>query len=166
MLAASLAVASGEAPAPDLSLPDMSGNPQSLRQYRGRIVVLNFWATWCEPCREEMPMLVEAQKLYAERGLAVIGASLDDAGTQSKIAPFIRKRKINFPIWVGATPEDLKKFGLGEALPATVFLDRDGRIVARVLGQLRKRHLTERVEWLLGNQQGEPPQPLVNNLGH
>lgn len=121
LLLASLSMA-GDSPSPDLALRNMSGNPQSLRQYRGKIVVLNFWATWCEPCRDEMPMLVEAQELYTERGLVGIGASLDDSSTRSRIAPFIRKRKINFPVWVGATPAAIQPcahaFDVGRITPS------------------------------------------------
>ena len=75
------------------SLPDLNGNPQTLEQYRGRVVVLNFWATWCIPCREEMPLLVNIQKLYESKGVVVIGASADDEGTQAQIPPFIAKAK-------------------------------------------------------------------------
>ena len=132
--------------APDFSLPDSKGAQQNLRDYRGKIVVLNFWATWCIPCAEEMPMLVDIQKRFEDQGVVVIGVSLDDATTQAKIAPFVRKKKVNFPIWLGATTEDLKRLGLGEALPATAFLDQDGRITGRVLGKLRKKDLTHRVE--------------------
>lgn len=151
--------------APEFSLPDLKGAQQDLRDYRGKIVVLNFWATWCVPCAEEMPMLVDIQKRYAAQGVVVIGVSLDDATTRAKIDPFVRKKKVNFPIWLGATTEDLKRLGLGEALPATAFLDREGRITGRVLGMLRKKDLNHRVEWLLGNHQGDAPKPLVNNLG-
>lgn len=151
--------------APEYSLRDMMGSTASLDQYRGKIVVLNFWATWCGPCAHEMPWLARVQKTYGERGVVVIGVSLDDSETQSKIPRFIKKKKVNFPVWVGGTTEDLELFGLGEALPATAFIDRDGRIVGRVLGMLRKRDLNHRVKWLLGEQQGSPPEPLVNNLG-
>jgi thiol-disulfide isomerase/thioredoxin len=152
--------------APPLSLRDAEGKPASLDQYQGKPVVLNFWATWCGPCAEEMPWLAEVQRTYGDRGVAVIGVSLDDLTTLAKVPRFMKKKKINFPVWHGGTTEDLKRFGLGEALPATAFIDGNGQIVGRVLGMLRKRDLNHRVEWLLGNQQGEPPQPLVNNLGN
>jgi cytochrome c biogenesis protein CcmG/thiol:disulfide interchange protein DsbE len=151
--------------APSLSLRDAAGNPASLDQYAGKAIVLNFWATWCGPCAEEMPWLAEVEKTYGDRGVAVIAVSLDDAKSQAKIPRFMQKKKINFPVWLGGTTDDLDRFGLGESLPATAFIDRDGRIVGRVLGMLRKRDLKHRVEWLLGKQQGDPPQPLVNNLG-
>jgi thiol-disulfide isomerase/thioredoxin len=156
--------ARGDGFAPPLSLKDLSGEPQRLESHRGKIVVLNFWATWCGPCVEEMPMLADIQKRYGGRGVMVIGVSLDEEGSVEKVPRFVQKRKINFPVWVGGTTEDLERFGLGEALPATAFIDAEGRIVGRVLGMLRKRDLRHRVEWLLGERKGKPPEPLVNNL--
>jgi cytochrome c biogenesis protein CcmG/thiol:disulfide interchange protein DsbE len=150
---------------PVLSLRDAQANPASLDQYKGKIVVLNFWATWCGPCADEMPWLVNIQKTYGDRGVVVIGVSLDDATTQGKVPKFLQKKKVNFPVWLGGTMEDVKRFGLGEALPATAFVNREGQIEGRVLGMLRKKDLIHRVEWLLGNREGDPPQPLVNNLG-
>jgi thiol-disulfide isomerase/thioredoxin len=138
--------------------------PQRLSQYQGKIVILNFWATWCENCKTELPMLVEEQKRYRERGVVVIGASLDDATTVKKVRPYARKEKLNFPVWVGATADHLEKFGLGQAIPATAFFDRDGNLVGRVLGVLRRDDLEHRIEWLLGNTQGTPPAPLLNDL--
>jgi len=93
LLAATAAPAQDSPPADiaQLSLKDLSGHPQSLDAHRGQIIVLNFWATWCVPCREEMPMLVKLQKDYAARGVTVIGPSADDEGTQKNIAPFLRK---------------------------------------------------------------------------
>ena len=149
---------------PDLSLWDASMKPQKLSQYRGKIVVLNFWATWCEPCKTELPMLVDEQEHYRDRGVIVIGASLDDATTVKKVRPFAKKEKLNFPVWIGATVGHLEKLGLGQAIPATAFFDREGNLVGRVMGELRQPELEHRIEWLLGNRQGTAPQPLVNNL--
>jgi len=157
--------ARGEEKVPELALRDLNGQPQSLESYRGKIVVLNFWATWCGPCMEEMPMLVKSQERYGARGLVVIGVSLDGDSARPEVEKFAKKKKVNFPVWVGGTTEDLERFGLGEALPATAFFDGDGRIVGRVLGMLRKRDLLHRIEWMLGETKGEPPAPLVNNLG-
>jgi peroxiredoxin len=149
---------------PDISIWDVNMKPQSLSQYRGKIVILNFWATWCENCKTELPMLVEEGKRYKDRGVVVIGASLDDATTVKKVKPYAKKEKLNFPVWVGATLDHLEELGLGQAIPATAFFDRDGKLVGRVMGVLRKDELEHRIEWLLGNQEGKPPDPLVNNL--
>ncbi|HLY61835.1 MAG TPA: TlpA disulfide reductase family protein [Terriglobia bacterium] len=149
---------------PDISIWDVNMKPQSLSQYRGKIVILNFWATWCENCKTELPMLVEEQKHYRDRGVIVIGASMDDATTVKKVKPFAKMEKLNFPIWVGATADHLEKLGLGQAIPATAFFDRDGNLVGRVTGVLRKDDLDHRIEWMLGNKEGRPPAPLENNL--
>jgi len=149
---------------PQLALQDLSGQPQSLESHRGQIVVLNFWATWCVPCREEMPLLVKLQKEYAARGVTVIGPSTDDDSTQKNIAPFLRKLKITFPVWIGATIEDMQRLGLGTALPATAILDRDGRIVGRILGPLEEADLRVRLDWLLGDRSTPAPNPLFDSF--
>jgi thiol-disulfide isomerase/thioredoxin len=150
---------------PEVSLWDTSMKPQKLSQYRGKVVILNFWATWCGPCKKELPMLAMEEKRYEDRGVVVIAASLDDATTVKRVRPFAKKEKLDFPVWVGATVDDLEKLGLGKAIPATAFFDKDGNLVGRVLGELQQDDVEHRIEWLLGNRQGGPPTPLVNNLG-
>lgn len=152
------------ADAPALSLADTSGTARSLADYRGRVVVLNFWATWCVPCREEMPVLVALRESYAARGVEVVGASADDESTRAKVVPFARELKINFPVWVGATTDDMRRFGLGSALPATAVLDRDGRVVFRIAGPVNASELRERVEWLLGGRTSPAPVAFLNNI--
>ena len=148
----------------ELRFHDLYGRAQSVESFRGKIVVVNFWATWCVPCAHEMPMLVQLEKKYADQGVAVIGVTLDDAKTVSGVPKFIRKKKITFPIWVGATADDLARLGLGQALPATLFLDKQGNAAGRVLGELREKGLRHRVEWMLGHHSGTPPPPLENHL--
>lgn len=164
-LFASLASATGQqAPEARLALPNMAGAPQTLEQYRGHIVVLNFWATWCVPCREEMPLLVQAQERYGPQGVVAIGASADDASTQPKIAPFLEELGIEFPIWTGATIAHMESLGLGAALPATAILDREGRIAFRILGVIEREALAERIEHLLADSAGDGPEPLLNTF--
>lgn len=148
----------------DLSLWDTGMKPQKLSQYRGKIVILNFWATWCIPCKEELPMLAEEQKRYKREGVVVIGASLDDATTVKRVRPFAKKDKLDFPIWVGATVDHLEKLGLGRTIPATAFFDREGNLTGRVMGELREAELDNRIEWMLGKREGPAPAPLVSNL--
>jgi thiol-disulfide isomerase/thioredoxin len=148
----------------NLPFKDMNGNKVKVSDFRGKPVVLNFWATWCVPCRAEMPLFVEAEKDYAARGVAFVGASLDDKQSRPKIPDFVGEFKIPFPIWVGASTMDLDDLKLGTALPATAFLDREGRIVARVLGQITKQELYERLDWLAGNGHGTAPDPVVRHV--
>jgi len=147
----------------DVKLADLQGQPHSLAEYRGRILVVNFWATWCGPCKHEMPLFVDAEKKYGDERVQVIAVSLDDASTQGKIPGFAEKEKMAFPILLGDM-DTLKKLGLGEGLPATAFVDRDGRMVARVLGEISKSELKQRVEWLLNGEKGQAPAEVVNNL--
>ena len=117
----------GQEAAPALELPDQTGQLRRLEDYRGHIVVLNFWATWCGPCAFEMPIFVDAQKRFGSNGVVVLAASLDEEETKKNIPEFMRKYKMDFPVLVGTTAEHLKLFGMGEALPGTVFLNRQDR---------------------------------------
>lgn len=153
------AVAAG----PDLSFPDLHGQPHSLAEYRGKVTVVNFWATWCAPCRHEMPLFAEALKRYGADRFQVVAISLDDNTTQNKIPAFAEKQKMSFPILLGDLGA-LHQLGLGEAVPATVFLDADGHIVARVLGEISKSELKARLEWLLNGKTGKAPPEIVNNV--
>jgi thiol-disulfide isomerase/thioredoxin len=132
-----------------LALKDLTGADQSLVNYRGRVVVLNFWATWCEPCKKEMPDLSSIQNDYAALGVQVIGAAGDAAADSAKVMKFIREFKINFPVWVGATTDDMKRFGVGEVLPATVIIDRNGKIVHREIGIIKPVELRKELDKIL-----------------
>jgi len=147
-----------EAPAPqdeigateaELVLKDLFGVEQKLSSYRGRIVVLNFWATWCVPCRKEMPDLAAIQNQYAALGVQVIGASADAIDARSKVMEFIKETKINFPIWLGATTADMQRFGLGQALPGTVIIGRDGKIISRIRGIVKEADLRKQIDALI-----------------
>jgi thiol-disulfide isomerase/thioredoxin len=119
-----------------LGLPDLSNQPQSLKQWRGKVLVVNFWATWCAPCREEIPMFVKMQERYAAKGLQFVGISIDQV---DKTAEFARNFKINYPTLIGTfdTVELSRKAGnVRRALPYTVVVDRKGQIVATELGGL------------------------------
>lgn len=133
----------------DLTLKDLTGTSQSLAAFRGRVVVLNFWATWCEPCRKEMPDLAAIQNDYAALGVQVIGAAGDEASDSAKVIKFIRDYKVNFPVWVGATTADMKRFGLGEVLPATAIIDKEGKIVWREVGIIKPETLRKKLDRLL-----------------
>ncbi|MBL8180385.1 MAG: TlpA family protein disulfide reductase [Blastocatellia bacterium] len=132
-----------------LSLKDLTGAEQSLANYKGRYVVLNFWATWCIPCQKEMPDLSMIQNEYAPLGVQVIGAAGDPAADSAKVLKFIREYKVNFPIWLGASTTDMQRFGLGEVLPATAIIDRDGKIVWRKIGIVDAPELRKELDKLL-----------------
>jgi thiol-disulfide isomerase/thioredoxin len=132
-----------------LALKDLTGAEQSLAGYRGRVVVLNFWATWCEPCKKEMPDLSSIQNDYAALGVQVIGATADEAADGAKVLKFTREFKVNFPVWVGAKTEDMERFGVGSVLPATVIIDREGKIVWREIGIIKPDVLRKELDKLL-----------------
>jgi len=134
----------------DLNLKDLGGVDQSLTAYKGRIVILNFWATWCVPCKQEMPDLAAIQNEYAAMGVQVIGAAADQISDRAKVLQFMKQSRINFPVWLGATTEDLKRFGVGPGLPATVVIDRDGKIAVLHYKTIQQAQLKKEIDKLLG----------------
>ncbi len=133
----------------ELKLKDLYGAEQSLANYKGRIVILNFWATYCVPCRAEMPDLSVIQNEFAALGVQVIGASTDEAADRPKVLKFIKEVKINFPVWLGASSADTLRFGVGTALPATVIIDKDGKVFKTISGIINQTDLRRDVEKLL-----------------
>jgi thiol-disulfide isomerase/thioredoxin len=133
----------------EFALKDLFGTEQKLSAYRGRIVVLNFWATYCVPCRKEMPELAAIQNDYAALGVQVIGASADAAEARASVLKFIKETKLNFPVWLGATTGDMQKFGLAPALPGTVIIGRDGKIVWHKSGIIKETDVKKEIDKLL-----------------
>jgi thiol-disulfide isomerase/thioredoxin len=165
-LAAFVVIAAGWPQAngyPDLNLTNLEGKTHSLAEYRGKVVVLNFWATWCPPCRDEMPMLSKLAAKYDEQNVAFLAVSLDDSQTQSKIPRFVKKKKISVPIFTGATPETLKRLELGEIVPATMIFDRNGTPVFRIEGEASRNDIASRVNWLLSERSTRQPKALIKN---
>ena len=132
-----------------LSLPDTSGQQQSLSQFRGRVVIVNFWATWCEPCREEMPDFVRAQREFGGRGLQFVGIAVDQP---QKVEQFARELELNYPALIGGygAVELSKTLGnILSALPFTVVIDRDGAVVDTQLGPFKPGKLRSTIVKLL-----------------
>ena len=109
-------------------------------------------------------MFVDEEKKWTARGVVFLAASLDDEKTQNKIPDFLRKFQVDFPVWTGATGDDLDRLKMGEALPATAFLDENGVIFARVQGEIKRAELEERLDWVTGDGKGPAPKPLQRNL--
>jgi thiol-disulfide isomerase/thioredoxin len=117
--------------APDFTLPQLDGPPLSLSSYRSKVVLLDFWATWCVPCREETPHFVELQQKYGDRGLQIIGVSMDDS--PNPVRPFVQQFHVNYPIVMG-TAQTGEDYGGVLGLPIAFLIDREGRIVAKHIG--------------------------------
>jgi thiol-disulfide isomerase/thioredoxin len=138
---------------------------RDLQRYRGKVVVLNFWATWCAPCRDEIPLLVRIQREYAPKGVQVIGASIDEPGDRESAEAFVRRMRISYPVWYGRTTEEMKPLRLATSIPATAVFDREGRLAFRLIGEIREADLTSRLDWLLGAARDETPAELVLPAG-
>src|SRR6266446_5472439 len=118
--------------APDFSLESLDGKNMRLSDLRGKAVLLNFWATWCGPCKIEMPWFVELQKEYGPQGFQIVGVAMDDSSTED-ITKFVREMGINYPVLLGKE-EVGQSYGGVNALPTSFFIDRDGKLVAREFG--------------------------------
>jgi thiol-disulfide isomerase/thioredoxin len=150
--------------APNLELKDLKGNPHKLAELRGSIVVLNFWATWCGPCREELPLLSRLSQQYAGKKVLFIAASADEPKDRAKIDKFLSSQQLDLDVWVGADLDMLQSAGLGNELPATMVLDDQGEVVARILGQAREEDVKAPVDWLLSGKAGPPPPAITKRL--
>lgn len=122
--------------APNFSLKDADGNAVNLADYRGKVVLVNFWATWCGPCEAEIPWFIEFEKKYKDQGFAVLGVSMDDDGWKS-VRPYIASHKINYRIMIGSEVVS-QQFGEIESLPTSFVLDREGRIASNHVGLVDK----------------------------
>lgn len=125
-------------PAPDFTLQSLDGKNVQLSSYKGQAVLLNFWATWCGPCKIEMPWFVELQKEYGPQGLQIVGVAMDDASKED-ITKFVKEMGVNYTILLGKEAVG-QEYGGVNVLPTTFFIDRDGKIVAREFG-LQSRSL-------------------------
>ena len=109
-------------------------------------------------------MMVAAEKVWGPKGIVFIAASLDDSKTKKNIPAFLKQFQITFPVWTGATPDDMDKLHLGDAVPDTVFLDADHIVFSRAQGEIRRTELDERLEWITGDRSRPAPQPLLVHL--
>ncbi len=124
--------------APEFALKDLTGKNISLSDYRGKVVFLNFWATWCPPCRAEIPDFIEIYRDYQDKGMAIIGVSVDR--DEEVVAGFVKKNEINYPV-VMYTQKLISDYQPGNAIPVTIIIDPEGKIRFKKVGAVDKGFL-------------------------
>jgi thiol-disulfide isomerase/thioredoxin len=140
-------------PAPELTLKDLDGKDLSLSQYKGKLVLVNFWATWCEPCQVEIPWLIGMQQKYAAKGFTILGIAMDEDGAKV-VTPWVQKERfdvngsksqMNYPIVIGDDAA-ADKFGGLLGYPTSVLVNRDGKIVKRITGIINEDEISKWIE--------------------
>lgn len=133
------------ASAPDFELADLTGKRIALADYRGKVLFLNFWATWCPPCRAEIPDFIEAYKENKDKGFEILGVSVDTKGKDA-VADFVQKYKVNYPVVLESrakTQQLVNAYQPGQFIPTTIIIDKQGRIRHKHVGQMSKKQLLE-----------------------
>lgn len=126
-------------PAPDFLIKDLNGQDITLSAHQGKVVFLNFWATWCPPCKAEIPGFIEIFEKYKDRGMVIIGISLDSGG-ENKIREFVEEYKITYPVAKGSM-KLAREYGTGRVIPETFIIDQQGRIRHKHIGYMDKETL-------------------------
>ena len=134
--------------APDFTLKDAMGRPVKLSDYKGKVVLLNFWATWCGPCKIEIPWFIEFEQTFKDKGFAVLGVSMDEEGWDI-VKPYLERSKINYRVLIG---DDMtaQNYGGVDSLPTSFLLDKEGRIAATHVGLVSKSVYQNDINTLLG----------------
>ena len=149
-----------------LALRDLEGKKRQLADLKGKVVVLNFWATWCGPCRVEMPAFAKVHAEYRDRGVEIVGAANEERDSRAKVAEYVRGLGIQFPIWLEAEAEHMEVFGVGPELPATVIIDPQGRLAVRIRGvtdEIQLRSLIDRILLEADPTSADRPPPPKGN---
>jgi thiol-disulfide isomerase/thioredoxin len=143
-------------PAPNVTMKDIDGHDVTLGQYKGKVVLVNFWATWCEPCRTEIPWMIEFQQKFAPRGFTILGVSMDEDGKKA-VEPFLEKQRfdvngqqeaMNYPILLG-NDNISNQFGGIMGLPTSMLYSRDGKRMRTIIGLINHDEIQKAIEGLL-----------------
>jgi cytochrome c biogenesis protein CcmG/thiol:disulfide interchange protein DsbE len=148
LAAAVLFLAQANKPAPGFTLQDPSGAKVSLSDFKGKVVLLNFWATWCVGCKEEIPWFTDFQTKYKKDGLTILGVSLDDEGWKV-LKPYLAEHPMNYTIVLG-NDDVAGLYGGVDALPTTLLIDREGNIVSTHAGMVDRIGIEKELQTLLG----------------
>jgi thiol-disulfide isomerase/thioredoxin len=135
--------------APKLVLSDIKGSRRQLSEFKGKVTVVNFWATWCVPCKGEMPEFTKTYAAYRDKGVEFLGAAFEPRSSRPKIEAFMRDYGMQFPVWMEVAEQNLTDFGVGPAIPGTVILDRMGRIAWRLGTPTDGKQLSEVLDQLV-----------------
>ncbi len=119
-------------PAPDFTLPTLDGNSASLADYRGKVVLLNFWATWCPPCIWEMPSMESLYQRFKDRGFEVLAVSIDTKG-EDVVRPFVKDYNLTFPVLLDSDSDVYRRYGV-TGVPESFIIDRDGKVASKIVG--------------------------------
>ncbi|MDX2153527.1 MAG: redoxin domain-containing protein [Bryobacteraceae bacterium] len=161
--ASTVKASSERKPAPDFTLKDADGKNVSLADYKGKVVLLNFWATWCGPCKVEIPWFVEFEKQYKDKGFAVLGVAMDEEGWEI-VRPYIQEKKVNYRVLVG-NDSTAELYGGVASLPTTFLIDREGRIASTHVGLVSKsdyqNEINELVEKTHAGRSGAGAVPVA-----
>jgi peroxiredoxin len=147
--------------APEFALKDADGKTVHLAEYRGKVVLLDFWATWCPPCKLEIPWLIDLERKNKDRGFEVLGISMDDEGWEV-VKPFMREAGMNYRVVIG-NDSTAETYGGVESLPTTFAIDRDGKIAAIHIGLASRKDFEDEVAQLLDAPKN--PRGIVNDSG-
>ena len=150
-----------ESKAPQLSVTDINGRTVRLSNYKGKVVLINFWATWCPPCRAEMPDLVRLQREHGKEGLQIIGITYPPE-QRARVRRFTRSIKVNYPIILG-THEMRARFSSEDTLPLTIVINRDGKVSDIISGILLRQEFDEKIKPLLIRNKGEKRNAKSNH---
>jgi cytochrome c biogenesis protein CcmG/thiol:disulfide interchange protein DsbE len=148
LAAVSLNAGESRDPAPSFSLINSKGAPVSLSQYKGKVVLLDFWATWCTGCKVEIPWYMQFSRKYKRDGLVVLGVAMDD--NWQPVKPFVKEKKMNYPVVLG-NEEIAKQYGL-ISMPKTLLIDRDGRIAWSFTGIVDRDQFESQLKSLLASR--------------
>jgi thiol-disulfide isomerase/thioredoxin len=147
--------------APDPGFKSLDGQTRKLSSLRGQVVVVNFWATWCGPCQEELPRLSQLAGSYAGKSVKFVLISIDEPKNRAKIPAVLERLHVPLESWDDADTDTMDRFGLGNIVPGTAIFDQNGEVVARIMGEAREEDVRTAVDWLLGRKAGPPPAAMT-----
>lgn len=147
--------------APDPPFKALDGHARKLSSLHGQIVIVNFWATWCGPCQEELPRMAQIAEAYAGKPVRFVLISIDEPKNRAKIPEVLSKLHVGLESWDDADTDTMDGFGLGDIVPGTAILDDKGELVTRIMGEARVEDVRGALDWLLSGRTGPGPAAML-----